>query len=128
MKQPPTLLDLIADGARRLSGARVCIGHLHDNALDEARSLVLHALDLPNDWPAHLARARLLVSALRIEPTNDLLAFRCWETGVPCAIHVVDLSLTEKLLELDVRYLMIPKIDGMKLQNRVLQEDGFLPG
>ena len=60
MKQPPTLLDLIADGARRLSGARVCIGHLHDNALDEARSLVLHALDLPNDWPAHLARARLL--------------------------------------------------------------------
>lgn len=76
---------------------------------------------------AGLARARLLVSALRIEPTNDLLAFRCWETGVPCAIHVVDLSLTEKLLELDVRYLMIPKIDGMKLQNVLLRERGFLP-
>lgn len=76
---------------------------------------------------AGLARARLLVSALRIEPANELLAFRCWEAGVPCAIHVADLLLTEKLLELDVKYLMIPKIDGIKLQNAVLRERGFLP-
>lgn len=77
---------------------------------------------------AGLESARLLVSALRIEPANDLLAYRCRQFNIPAAIQVVDLSVVDNLLEMDVRYMMIPKIDGMKLQNRVLQEDGFLPG
>ncbi len=71
--------------------------------------------------------AKLLISALRIEPTNDLLAFRCWQLKVPSAISVVDLSVTDNLLEMDVKYLMIPKIDGIKLQNVVLKDRGFLP-
>ena len=75
---------------------------------------------------AELSNARLLVSALRIEPTNDLLAYRCKQAGVPCSIQVVDLSVTDNLLEMDVKYLMIPKVDGIKLQNRELQERGLL--
>jgi hypothetical protein len=77
---------------------------------------------------AGLKEARLLVSALRIEPANDLLAYRCRQFDIPAAIQVVDLSVVDNLLEMDVKYLMIPKIDGMKLQNRILQEDGFLEG
>lgn len=76
---------------------------------------------------AGLKEARLFISALRIEPTNDLLAYRCRQFDIPAAIQVVDLSVVDNLLEMDVKYLMIPKIDGMKLQNRVLQEHGFLP-
>lgn len=76
---------------------------------------------------AGLKEARLLVSALRIEPANDLLAYRCRQFNIPAAIQLVDLSVVDNLLEMDVKYLMIPKIDGMKLQNRVLQEHGFLP-
>ena len=75
---------------------------------------------------AELSHARLLVSALRIEPTNDLLAYRCKQAGVPSSIQVVDLSVTDNLLEMDVKYLMIPKVDGIKLQNRELEERGLL--
>jgi len=75
---------------------------------------------------AELSHARLLVSALRIEPTNDLLAYRCRQAGVSCSIQVVDLSVTDNLLEMDVKYLMIPKVDGIKLQNRELQQRGLL--
>jgi len=75
---------------------------------------------------AELPHARLLVSALRIEPTNDLLAFRCRQAGVPCSIQAVDLSSTDNLLEMDVKYLMIPKVDGIKLQNRELRSRGYL--
>ncbi len=71
---------------------------------------------------AGLERARLLVSALRIEETNDLLAYRCQAAGVPSAIHVVDISVTESLLDLGVDYLMIPKVDGVKAQLAKLRE------
>lgn len=75
---------------------------------------------------AGLPHAKLLVDALRIEETNDLLAYRCRSFGVPCAIHVVDLSESENLLEMDADYLMIPKVDGVKLMNRELERMGFL--
>jgi Kef-type K+ transport system membrane component KefB len=75
---------------------------------------------------AGLPAAKLLVAALRIEETNDLLAYRCHSFDVPCAIHVVDLSQTENLLQMDAGYLMIPKVDGVKLMNRELARMGFL--
>ncbi len=77
---------------------------------------------------ADLSHAKLLVSALRIEPTNDLLAYRCKQAGIPSSIQVVDLSVTDNLLDMDVKYLMIPKVDGIKLQNRELQQRGLLNG
>lgn len=75
---------------------------------------------------AGLQDAKLLVSALRIETTNDLLAFHCRQAGVPCSIQVVDLYVTDNLLEMDVSYLMIPKVDGIKLQTTELIERGYL--
>jgi Kef-type K+ transport system membrane component KefB len=73
-----------------------------------------------------LARAKLVVSALRIEDFNELIAFRCREAAVPCAITAIDLSTVENLLELDVAYLMLPKVDGVKLQARELSERGLI--
>jgi hypothetical protein len=75
---------------------------------------------------AGLARARLVISALQIEATNDLMAFRCRSHGVPYAVHVIDLEQTDNLLEMDASYLMIPKVDGVKLQTRELRRRGFL--
>lgn len=75
---------------------------------------------------ARLADAKLLVSALQIEDANDLLAYRCKEFGVPSSIHAVDLSVVDNLMEMDVAYLMIPKVDGIKRQNHVLEEMGFI--
>ncbi|MEQ1853228.1 MAG: cation:proton antiporter [Chthoniobacteraceae bacterium] len=75
---------------------------------------------------AGLPHAKLLIAALRIEETNDLLAYRCKAYGVPCAIHVVDMSQTDNLLEMDADYLMIPKVDGVKLMNHELARMGFL--
>ncbi len=67
-------------------------------------------------------RAKLLVSALQIEETNDLIAYRCKAAGVPCAIHVVDLSVVDNLLDLEVDYLMISKVDGVKAQLKLLEK------
>jgi len=75
---------------------------------------------------AGFAKARLLVSALRIEDVNDILAFRCQNAGVSSAIHVVDLSVVDNLLELGVDYLMIPKVDGVKAQVKKLKEMGVI--
>ncbi|NIP92082.1 MAG: hypothetical protein GWO24_00815 [Akkermansiaceae bacterium] len=77
---------------------------------------------------AGLEKAKLLVSTLHIEPANDLLAFRCRHAGVPCSIHVVDLTAVDNLLEMDVRYLIAPKADGIRFQNKALQSLGFLEG
>lgn len=55
-----TLADLIRWGTAELKRAGVLVGHSEDNALDEARSLALHALHLPRQAPASFAQARLL--------------------------------------------------------------------
>ena len=44
-----TIIDLIRYGASRFNAAGLTFGHSYDNALDEATSLVLHALHLPPD-------------------------------------------------------------------------------
>ena len=67
-------------------------------------------------------RAKLLVSALQIEEANDILAYRCKAAGVPCAIHVVDLSVMDNLLDVEADYLMVSKVDGVKAQLGVLRE------
>jgi Kef-type K+ transport system membrane component KefB len=71
--------------------------------------------------------AKLLVSALRIEHVNDILAYRCQLAKVPCAVHVVDVSVADSSLELGAAYLMIPKVDGVKAQVRKLKEMGVIP-
>jgi voltage-gated potassium channel Kch len=91
-----------------------CLTHLGNVEFRD----VLNAIALP--------RARLLVSALRIEEANDLLAYRCKCYGVHAAIHAIDMSVVDNLLELGVEYLMIPKVDGVKLQTEVLHQEGVI--
>lgn len=73
-----------------------------------------------------LAHAKLVISALQIEDINELLAYRCQDAGVACAINAVDFSVLDNLLELGVAYLILPKVDGVKLQNDLLAKRGVL--
>lgn len=75
---------------------------------------------------AGYSRAKLIVSALQIEETNDLLAYRAKSVNVPCAIHVVDLSVVDNLLELETDYLMVSKVDGVKAQLHKMRELGVI--
>jgi Kef-type K+ transport system membrane component KefB len=74
---------------------------------------------------AGLKHARMLITALQIEETNDLLSYRCREAGIPCVANVMDLSATENLIAMDTRFLLVPKVDGVALQSRELQKLGL---
>jgi ribosomal protein L3 glutamine methyltransferase len=80
-----TLSDAIRRAASRLKGSGVLVAHHADNALDEARTLVLHALHLPNSWPAGLAAAQL--SAVERDQIDALIDRRIAER-VPAAYLV----------------------------------------
>jgi Kef-type K+ transport system membrane component KefB len=75
---------------------------------------------------ANMPAAKLLVTTLHIEDANNLIAFRCRAHGVPCAVNVFDLSLADDLLDLDVAYLIVPKVEGVRAQLQVLRELGHL--
>ena len=72
-----------------------------------------------------LREARLVVSALQIEDTNHLLAYRCRSAKVPCAIHAFDLSVVNDLLDLDTSDLMMPAADGILQQRQLMQQEGI---
>ncbi len=66
------------------------------------------------DYPAvaeeaFLSQARLAISTLHIEDSNNLLAYRCRQAGVPAAIHAFDESVVADLEQLGVAYLIDPK-------------------
>jgi Kef-type K+ transport system membrane component KefB len=63
---------------------------------------------------ASLPEARLLISALQIEDTNNLLAYWCRLFGVPASIHAFDRSVIDELRELGVSHLMISKNTGIQ--------------
>lgn len=94
------LLAIDTDGGK-LHGlpAHTLLGSIDDSAvLDEA----------------NFSRARLVISALQIEDSNSLLAFRCRTAGVPVSIHAFDPSLIEDLKELGADHIMVPKHDGTR--------------
>jgi ribosomal protein L3 glutamine methyltransferase len=55
-----TIVDFIRYGASRFGAAGLSFGHGHDNALDEATQLVLHALHLPPDLGPAYGAAKLV--------------------------------------------------------------------
>ena len=62
-----------------LKASGVMVAHHHDNALDEARELVFHALHLPHDFPANLAVGKLL------------------DSEVACALALVQRRISERI-------------------------------
>lgn len=71
------------------------------------------------DYPAvaeeaFLSQAKLAVSTLHIEDSNNLLAYRCRQAGVPAAIHAFDESVIADLEQLGVAYLIDPKKSWVK--------------
>ncbi len=88
-----TIIDLIRYGASRLAGAGLSFGHHSDNALDEARELVLHALGLPHDYPAAIGAARLLPEER--QAVLDLLERRIRER-IP-AVYLTGLAMFAEL-------------------------------
>jgi len=75
---------------------------------------------------AGMERARLVVSALRIEDTNDLLACRCRAAGVPFAATVMDLATMDQLLAMETAFLITPKVEGVKRMRQKLEQLGIL--
>lgn len=73
---------------------------------------------------AGLARAKLAISTLRIEDSNNLLAYHCKQLGVPVAIHAFDPSVVDELVELGVDYLIDPKRSWLEQVIRRLKESG----
>ena len=75
---------------------------------------------------AGLSKAKLLISTMHIEPTNDLLAFRCRVEGIPAAIHAVNLNDVANLLEMEVAFMISARVDGIQLQNAELKARGMI--
>lgn len=72
-----------------------------------------------------LPRAKLVVSALRIEDANLLLAYRCRARGIPCAIHAFDLSIIDDLLDLGTGYLLMPSVESVIGQREAMESAGL---
>ena len=69
---------------------------------------------------ADYEQARLLVSTLRIEDTNNLIAYRARQAGVACAIHGFDENVLDDLEALEVDHVINSKKLGVaKLIERV---------
>lgn len=75
---------------------------------------------------AGLESARLLVSALQIEATNNLLAYRARDAGVPCSIHAFDQSVLGSLEQIGVDHMIRSKNVGIRRVAEKLREMGAL--
>jgi Kef-type K+ transport system membrane component KefB len=75
---------------------------------------------------AGLAHARLLVSALQIEATNNLLTYRARDAGVPVAVHAFDQSVLHGLERLGADHLIRSKNLGIRRIAERLREMGVL--
>jgi Kef-type K+ transport system membrane component KefB len=92
--------------------ATTILGNIdHASVLDEAR----------------LDRARLVISALQIEDSNKLLAYRCRERGVPASIHAFDISVQRDLREIGVAHLILAKHAGVRQMAQELRALGVVP-
>lgn len=64
---------------------------------------------------ARVASAALVVTALRIQVSNELLARRCRDLGVPVAVHLFDRSVADEVENLVPDYVINPKEVGCRL-------------
>jgi Kef-type K+ transport system membrane component KefB len=76
---------------------------------------------------ASLARAKLVISTLRIEDTNNLLAYHSKKAGIPAAIHAFDPSVADNLRHLGVDFLIDPKKPWLERVVAELERAGVRP-
>ena len=88
--------------------APLSVRTVHGNAIHE---------DARED--AHWENAKLVVSSLSIEGTNNLLAYHAQRAGVPCSIHAFDRTSESSLRDIGVDYLIRSKHEGAR---RLLRE------
>jgi Kef-type K+ transport system membrane component KefB len=75
---------------------------------------------------AGLEGAKLLVSALQIEGTNNLLTYRARDAGVPVSVHAFDRSVTASLERLGADHMIRSKNVGVRRIAEKLREMGVL--
>jgi Kef-type K+ transport system membrane component KefB len=88
-----------------------------------ARTLVGNVEYLAVLDEASVRDAKLLVSALRIEDTNNLLAYHAQRLGVPSSIHAFDRSVLGDLREIGTSHLIISNNAGIKELMRLVQRE-----
>jgi hypothetical protein len=77
---------------------------------------------------AQLSRAKLAITALKIEEANELLAYRCHQLGVPVVIHAFDRAVVSDSRELKPAALIDPKGAADRQLDQWLREEGGLAG
>ncbi|MBK8182139.1 MAG: 50S ribosomal protein L3 N(5)-glutamine methyltransferase [Candidatus Competibacteraceae bacterium] len=123
-----TIRDLIRWGASRMNEAGLHFGHGTDNAIDEAATLVLHALHLPPDlhadyFQSHLTpsekQAALDLLARRISERKPAayLTHRAWFMGLPFYVDERVLVPRSPLAELIERHFSPWLSDNRKVAN-----------
>jgi Trk K+ transport system NAD-binding subunit len=70
---------------------------------------------------AGLERAKLLVSCIKDDKTNELLAYRCQLAKVPCSAHLLTLCGLDRLRAFGVDHVMLPKEEGTRLTMQELR-------
>ncbi len=70
---------------------------------------------------ARLDTAKLLISSLSIEGTNNLLAYHAKRAGVPCSIHAFDRTSEDSLRDIGVDHLIRSKHEGARYLLQELQ-------
>ncbi len=73
---------------------------------------------------AGLNRACLLVSALHIEETNNLLTHRARSRGIPVSVHAFEASHVPELLALGANHLLVARDLGAERLLKAVQERG----
>jgi len=77
---------------------------------------------------AGLERARLLVSAVHIEDTNTLLAYRARSRGIPVSVYMGDGGVVRELEELGVDHIMaVRDLGAERLLEAVQRRGAFQP-
>jgi hypothetical protein len=98
-----TIIDFIRYGASRFAASGLTFGHGHDNALDEATQLVLHALHLPHDLKPAYGAARLVADEMKV--VLDLFERRIRERKPACYL-TGEAWFAELLFKCDERALV----------------------
>jgi Kef-type K+ transport system membrane component KefB len=76
---------------------------------------------------AGLGRAKLLVSALRIEEANRLIAHHAERLGVPTSVHAFHADAAAELASAGADHLMLPRENGTARLLELLRHEEILP-